>query len=68
MAEVNLPIFMLELVLLIEDVKVFSLLMQLKAETFLREYIPSVEKGFREAMRNGVLAGFPLESLKVVLD
>jgi elongation factor G len=33
-----------------------------------REYIPAVEKGFREAMRNGPLAGFPLESLKVVLS
>ena len=32
-----------------------------------KEYIPSVEKGFREAMSNGPLAGFPLESLKVVL-
>jgi len=32
-----------------------------------REYIPSVEKGFREAMFNGPLAGFPLESLKVIL-
>ena len=32
-----------------------------------KEYIPSVEKGFREAMSNGPLAGFPLDSLKVVL-
>jgi elongation factor G len=32
-----------------------------------KEYIPSVEKGFREAMVNGPLAGFPLDSLKVVL-
>ncbi len=32
-----------------------------------REYIPSVEKGFREAMQNGPLAGFPLDNLKVVL-
>ena len=32
-----------------------------------REYIPSVEKGFREAMSNGPLAGFPLDSLKVIL-
>jgi len=31
------------------------------------EYIPSVEKGFREAMTNGPLAGFPLDSLKVIL-
>ncbi|MBK8880927.1 MAG: elongation factor G [Bacteroidales bacterium] len=32
-----------------------------------KEYIPSVEKGFREAMLNGPLAGFPLDSLKIVL-
>ena len=32
-----------------------------------REFIPSVEKGFREAMVNGVLAGYALDSLKVVL-
>jgi len=29
-----------------------------------KEYIPSIEKGFREAMVNGPLAGFPLDSLK----
>lgn len=32
-----------------------------------REFIPSVEKGFREAMNTGVLAGFPMTSLKVTL-
>jgi elongation factor G len=32
-----------------------------------REYIPSVEKGFREAMKNGILAGFPMENLQVSL-
>ena len=32
-----------------------------------REFIPSVEKGFKAAMQNGVLAGFPVTSLKVVL-
>jgi len=34
-----------------------------------KEFIPSIEKGFKTAMDNGVLAGFPVESLKVtVLD
>ncbi|MFN3918427.1 MAG: elongation factor G [Flavobacteriales bacterium] len=33
-----------------------------------REYIPSVQKGFEEAMKNGVLAGFPVDSLKVTLS
>jgi elongation factor G len=32
-----------------------------------KEYIPSIEKGFREAMVNGPLAGFPMDNLKVVL-
>ncbi|MDX9903362.1 MAG: elongation factor G [Bacteroidales bacterium] len=32
-----------------------------------KEFIPSVEKGFREAMLNGPMAGFPLDSLKVIL-
>jgi elongation factor G len=32
-----------------------------------REYIPSVEKGFKNAMHNGPLAGFPIENLKVEL-
>lgn len=32
-----------------------------------REFIPSVEKGFKEAMKNGVLAGYEVDSLKVRL-
>lgn len=32
-----------------------------------REFIPAVEKGFRSAMVNGVLAGYPLETLKIRL-
>lgn len=32
-----------------------------------KEYIPSVQKGFTEAMKNGVLAGYPLDSMKVRL-
>jgi len=32
-----------------------------------REYIPAVEKGFREAMKNGPLAGYEMESLRVRL-
>jgi len=33
-----------------------------------REFVPSVEKGFKEAMKNGVLAGYPMDSLKVELN
>ena len=32
-----------------------------------KEFIPSVQKGFDAAMRNGVLGGFPMDSLKVEL-
>jgi elongation factor G len=32
-----------------------------------REFIPSVEKGFRASLNNGVLAGYPLVGMKVVL-
>jgi elongation factor G len=40
---------------------------EVKGGNIPKEYIPSVEKGFREAMLNGPLAGFQLDSLKVVL-
>jgi elongation factor G len=40
---------------------------EVKGGNIPREYIPSVQKGFREAMSNGPLAGFPLDSLKVTL-
>jgi elongation factor G len=32
-----------------------------------REYIPAVSQGIKEAMRNGVLAGYPVEDIKVRL-
>jgi len=32
-----------------------------------REYVPSVEKGFRDSMKNGVLAGYIVDSMKVTL-
>lgn len=32
-----------------------------------REYIPSVSKGIEEAIKNGVLAGYPLEDIRVEL-
>jgi elongation factor G len=32
-----------------------------------REFIPAVEKGFKNSLANGVLAGYPLVGLKVVL-
>ncbi|MCA1805681.1 MAG: elongation factor G [Xanthomonadaceae bacterium] len=32
-----------------------------------REYIPAVDKGIQEQMKNGVLAGYPIEDVKVTL-
>lgn len=32
-----------------------------------REYIPAVDKGIQEAMRNGVIAGYPVENMKATL-
>jgi elongation factor G len=40
---------------------------EIKGGNIPREFIPSVEKGFKEAMKNGVLAGYPMDYLKVVL-
>jgi elongation factor G len=40
---------------------------KIKGGNIPKEFIPSVEKGFKMAMVNGVLAGFPLNSLKVRL-
>ena len=40
---------------------------EVKGGNIPKEYIPAIEKGFRVAMQNGVLAGFSLESLKVRL-
>lgn len=40
---------------------------QIKGGSVPREFIPSVEKGFKEAMKTGVLAGFPMTSIKVSL-
>jgi elongation factor G len=40
---------------------------EVKGGNIPREYIPSVEKGFKAAMANGVLAGFEVPSMKVVL-
>ena len=40
---------------------------EVKGGNVPKEFIPSVQKGFLTAMKNGVLAGYPLDSLKVVL-
>ena len=40
---------------------------EVKGGNIPKEFIPSVQKGFQTAMKNGVLAGYPLDSLKVTL-
>ncbi len=40
---------------------------EVKGGRIPREFIPSVEKGFKDALANGPLAGFPVDSLKVTL-
>ena len=40
---------------------------EVKGGNVPKEFIPSVEKGFREAMKNGPLAGYEIDSLKVTL-
>ena len=40
---------------------------QVKGGNVPKEFVPSVEKGFTQAMANGVLAGYEVQSLKVTL-
>ena len=40
---------------------------QIKGGRIPKEFVPSVEKGFKEAMKNGPMAGFQMDTLKVTL-
>ena len=40
---------------------------EVKGGNVPKEFIPAVQKGFAESMKNGVLGGFPMDSLKVTL-
>jgi len=40
---------------------------EIKGGNVPKEYVPAIEKGFREAMKNGPLAGFEMDSMKVIL-
>ena len=40
---------------------------EVKGGNIPKEFIPSVQKGFEQAMKNGVLGGYPMDSLKVTL-
>jgi elongation factor G len=45
----------------------FQFVTAIKGGTIPREYIPAVEKGVREAVERGVLAGYPMVDIKVTL-
>ena len=50
-----------------DDVKGLQFENKIKGGNVPKEFIPSVEKGFKDAMYNGVLAGYSIDSLKVEL-
>lgn len=50
-----------------ETGKGFEFIDAIKGGTVPREFIPAVEKGLRETLPNGVLAGFPVVDVKVTL-
>ncbi len=50
-----------------ENEKGVQFIDKIKGGNIPREYIPAINKGFKEALYNGVLAGYPVESLKVTL-
>ncbi len=50
-----------------EQGKGFEFIDQIKGGTVPREFIPAVEKGLRETIPSGILAGFPVVDVKVTL-
>ena len=40
---------------------------EVKGGNVPKEFIPSVQKGFENAMKNGILGGYPMDSMKVTL-
>ena len=51
----------------LERGKGFEFVNEIKGGTIPREYIPAIEKGIKEAMEKGVVAGYPLVDMKVTL-
>jgi elongation factor G len=51
----------------LEKGKGFEFVNEIKGGTIPREYIPAIEKGIKEAMEKGVVAGYPLVDMKVIL-
>ncbi|PKA99044.1 translation elongation factor 2 (EF-2/EF-G) [Flavobacteriaceae bacterium MAR_2009_75] len=50
-----------------EEAEGLEFVNQIKGGNVPKEFIPAVEKGFKDAMKNGPLAGFEMDSMKVVL-
>ena len=50
-----------------EGVKGLQFVNLVKGGNVPKEYVPAVEKGFKEAMKNGPLMGFPVDNMKVEL-
>ncbi len=50
-----------------EKGKGFEFVNEIKGGAIPKEYIPAVQEGIEEAMKNGVLAGYPMQDIKVTL-
>ncbi len=50
-----------------EGISGLQFINRIKGGNIPNEFIPAIEKGFKQAMSNGVLAGYPLNSLKIKL-
>ena len=51
----------------LEPGKGYEFVNDIKGGVVPKEYIPAVDKGIQEALQNGVLAGYPVEDVKVTL-
>ncbi len=49
------------------EIKPFEFVSEVKGGTVPREYIPAIEKGVKEAVTGGVVAGYPLINIKVAV-
>lgn len=50
-----------------QNIRGLQFINKVKGGNIPKEFIPSVENGFRQAMQNGILAGFPVDNFKVTL-
>lgn len=50
-----------------DNIKGLQFIDEIRGGNIPKEFIPAIEKGFKSSMHNGVLAGYPLDSLKVRL-